>query len=242
MDMTGEAFFCGEAYDLYFVGWDKPGIEGLEAARSIRREAGRACRIVLVSVYDLSCTEIGPEGLDIAGHMSKPVFPSDIRKVLESLFSEKPVSGKETSYALDGVRVLLAEDNEGNQLIARSLLNDQGVETDIARNGREACEMLLQKGAGYYDAVLMDIQMPVMDGYEATYRIRHIKDNGLSAIPIIAMTANAYEEDREAAGSVGMDSYISKPIDPQKLYKEIALAVEKNGMKAALKDIIERPV
>lgn len=242
VDMTGEAFLCGEAYDIYFVGWDKPGIDGVEAARSIRREAGRDCRIVLVSVYDLSCTEIGSEGLDIAGHMSKPVFPSDVRKVLESLFSEKPVSGKETSYALDGVRVLLAEDNEGNQLIARSLLNDQGVETDIARNGREACEMLLQKGAGYYDAVLMDIQMPVMDGYEATYRIRHIKDNGLSAIPIIAMTANAYEEDREAAGSVGMDSYISKPIDPQKLYKEIALAVEKNGMKAALKDIIERPV
>ncbi len=242
VDMTGEALFCGEAYDLYFIGWNKPGIEGIEAARSIRREAGRGCRIVLVSLYDLSCTEIGSERLDIAEHLSKPVFPSDIRRVLESLFSEKPESSKEKSYALEGVRVLLAEDNEGNQRIASSLLNDQGVVVDIAQNGREACEMLLQKGAGYYDAVLMDIQMPVMDGYEATYRIRHIKDNELSVIPIIAMTANAYEEDREAAGSVGMDSYISKPIDTQKLYKEVARAVEKNEMRAALKHIIESPM
>ena len=118
-------------------------------------------------------------------------------------------------------RILLAEDNELNQEIAEAILGDAGFEVEIAENGQIAVEMLSRSKHGYYQLVLMDVQMPVMNGYEATREIRALEDRELAGIPILAMTANAFEEDKQAALRCGMDGHIAKPIDIDNLFSTL---------------------
>ena len=122
-------------------------------------------------------------------------------------------------------RILLAEDNELNQEIATAILEDAGFTIDIAGNGQIAVEMIQNSKPGYYQLVLMDVQMPVMDGYEASRRVRALKDKGLSEIPIFAMTANAFEEDKQEALKNGMDGHIAKPIDIEKLFDTLSMVL-----------------
>ncbi len=126
-----------------------------------------------------------------------------------------------------GKRVLLVEDYKMNRIIAAALLERSGIETEVAVNGQEACDKLKEKGAGYYDAVLMDVRMPVMNGYEATEKIRGFEDKALAEIPVIAMTANAFEADKQAAYDCGMDGHIAKPIDIDLLMNELGKAFAK---------------
>lgn len=122
-------------------------------------------------------------------------------------------------------RILLAEDNELNQEIATAILEDAGFSIDIAGNGKIAVDMLEKSKPGYYQLILMDVQMPEMDGYEASKRIRALKDEKLSSIPIFAMTANAFEEDKQEALKSGMDGHIAKPIDIEKLFDTLSMAL-----------------
>ena len=126
----------------------------------------------------------------------------------------------------DGMRILLVEDNELNREIATAILKDAGFDTETAQNGKEALERLTEAGAGYFDAVLMDLQMPVMDGYEAAREIRTLKDPVLAQIPIIALSANAFEEDKKASLAAGMNAHIAKPIQVPELMQILTIFLQ----------------
>lgn len=218
---TGEALFAGEPYDYYLVGCHRGGRD-IRTAQQIRREAGKNACIVVVSVYDPEIISGGVDMSFVTCFLSKPVFPSDIRRLLLKLSGNMPAPESKPDLKLGGHRVLLAEDNEVNMHICRSILTLEGMEVETAANGREACELLARSGSGYFDVILMDVQMPEMDGYEATRRIRGFRDRSLATVPIIAMTANAFAEDRHSAFAAGMDSYISKPFDVSELLQVIS--------------------
>lgn len=229
VEFTGEALFSGEPYDLYLVGCHRDGND-IRTAERIRREAGRGARIVVVSVYDPEIIGGDTDMSFVTCFLSKPVFPSDIRRLLMKLSGDPPEpAGNDRSLHLENRCVLLAEDNAVNLLITKSILADEGMQVETAENGEEACRLLQERGGGYFDVILMDVQMPVMDGYEATHRIRGFRDRALSSLPIIAMTANAFEEDMQAAFAAGMDSYISKPFDAADLLRAISEQITKGA-------------
>lgn len=160
----------------------------------------------------------------MAAFCSKPLFLSDLKSSLRSaVHVEKERKGaiEDGAMKLCSGRILLVEDNELNQEIAATILEDAGFTTEIANNGKVAVEMLESAAPGYYQVVLMDIQMPVMDGYEATKAIRRLENRELASIPIFAMTANAFEDDRQAALNCGMNGHIAKPIQVEKLLEKI---------------------
>lgn len=198
------------------------GGRDIRTAQQIRREAGKNACIVVVSVYDPEIISGGVDMSFVTCFLSKPVFPSDIRRLLLKLSGNMPAPESKPDLKLGGHRVLLAEDNEVNMHICRSILTLEGMEVETAANGREACELLARSGSGHFDVILMDVQMPEMDGYEATRRIRGFRDRSLATVPIIAMTANAFAEDRHSAFAAGMDSYISKPFDVSELLQVIS--------------------
>ena len=161
----------------------------------------------------------------VTAFCSKPLFLSELRTCLNSVIRPDAAAKEndtesymERSHA---GRILLVEDVELNQEIAEVILSDAGFTTEIAENGQVAVDMVKQSEPGYYQLVLMDIQMPVMSGYEATEEIRRLENRQLASIPIIAMTANAFEEDRQAALNCGMNAHISKPIDIDKLLETL---------------------
>ena len=155
----------------------------------------------------------------ISAFCSKPLFLSELRGTLHHIVSQE---SRQEAVAAEAVRrhtghILLAEDNEINQEIAQAILGDAGFTTEIARNGQIAVDMLANSEPGYYSLILMDVQMPVMDGYTATKNIRALADPNLASIPIFAMTANAFEEDRQEALKCGMNGHLAKPIDVEVL-------------------------
>ena len=159
----------------------------------------------------------------VTAFCSKPVFLSDLRNILVSPVTqvEEVEARPEPAESFAGKRLLLAEDNEMNQEIAQMILENAGFELDIVENGRLAVDKMRDMPAGTYDLVLMDVQMPVMDGYAATRAIRDLEDPIRSGVPIIAMTANAFDEDREEAINSGMNGYVAKPIDIKKLMETL---------------------
>jgi CheY-like chemotaxis protein/HPt (histidine-containing phosphotransfer) domain-containing protein len=204
-----------------------PGLDGLEASRSVKSDAtlARPPAIVLVTAFGRDEIRQEAERLELDGFLVKPVTKSMLVDTLVGLFAEVG-DGAVAAPAADGgaplmdARILLAEDNEINQQIAVELLEGAGAKVTVAGNGREAVETLSERGAGAFDVVLMDVQMPEMDGYQATARIR--SDARFASLPIVAMTAHATTEERERCLAAGMVDHVAKPIDPDVLIETVA--------------------
>jgi len=211
-------------YQVILLDWKLPGMDGIRTAKELRRQLGDDVPILLISAYDCSEIEMEAREAGISGFLSKPLFRSTL------YYGLKPYAGADTSTFVSekknvdfsGKRILLAEDNELNWEIANELLSDLGLELEWAENGRLCADMFRQSEVGYYDAVLMDIRMPVLDGYGATDEIRAM-DRPDASLPIIAMTADAFSEDIQRCLDHGMNGHVAKPID----IKEIERLLER---------------
>jgi two-component system, sensor histidine kinase and response regulator len=221
-------------YDVVFMDWKMPGVDGLEATRQIKRDKAIAKQPAVVMVTAFGREEVREEAekLAIDDFLVKPVTKSMLVDALVRVFApeagelSRHVKAQEgDSIRLDGVRILLAEDNDINQQIAVELLTGIGAGVDVADNGRVACEMLAAThDLSPYDVVLMDVQMPEMDGYQATAKIR--SEPRFAKLPVIAMTAHATVEERQRCLDAGMNDHVAKPIDPNALFATLARYVE----------------
>lgn len=210
-------------YSVYIVDWLLPDMNGVEVARRIRKETGENVPIIILTAYDWSDIETEAKEAGVTAFCNKPLFLSELSSCLQSVLRPtcpEDENAKDIRPRHTG-RLLLAEDVEMNQELAVVLLENAGFTVDVADNGRIAFDLVAKSEPGYYQAVLMDIQMPEMDGYEATKRIRKLENQKLASIPIVAMTANAFTEDREEALRSGMNGHIAKPIDVQVLFKTL---------------------
>ncbi|MCL5269828.1 MAG: response regulator, partial [bacterium] len=216
---------AADPYDVVSMDWRMPGMDGLQATRHIRENERlrRQPAVVMVTAYAREEIREEAEKLRMEGFLVKPVTKSMIMDALVGIFA--PTEGTiasagadGSSVCLTGVRILLAEDNEINQQIAVELLEGAGAAVTVAANGREALEKLTASPAGF-DAVLMDLQMPEMDGYQATAKIR--ADKGFDNLPVIAMTAHATVEERQRCLAAGMNDHIAKPIDPKAMFETL---------------------
>lgn len=216
---TEEALDIGEPYEVYIIDWSMPDMNGIETVRQIRRVIGNEAPIILLSAYDWTDVEEEARTAGVTDFISKPLFASDLHYVLERTTgnTHEEKANETITPSFGGKRVLLAEDNELNREIAVEIFKGMGLAVDTAENGKEAYEMIRDSEPGQYSLVFMDIQMPVMDGYEASKKIRQLNNKTLSKIPIVAMTANAFEEDRLQAMESGMNEHLAKPIDMEKL-------------------------
>ena len=218
---TRQAHDRGDEYLVYIIDWLLPDMNGVEVTRRIRKEMGDDVPVIVLTAYDWSDIEQEAKEAGVTAFCSKPLFFSELRNCLNAVVG-RPQAGEKDKESKNvkrrSGRILLAEDVELNQEIAVTILEDAGFEAEVAENGKIALDMLEKSSPGYYQLVLMDVQMPVMDGYTATKHIRQLENRELASIPIIAMTANAFEEDRQEALRCGMNGHIAKPIDMNNLF------------------------
>ena len=212
------AYNFGDLFKVYIIDWLMPDMNGIETTRRIRKAIGDDVPIIILTAYDWSDIEDEAREAGVTAFVSKPMFMSDLSKVLSNCIGRREERGSEetSGYNFTGKKILVVEDNELNREIAEAILEEYGFAVDTAEDGTIAVEKMKAAATGDYDLVLMDIQMPIMDGYEATRQIRALGTE-ISKIPIIAMTANAFEEDRKAALDAGLNEHIAKPIDFDKL-------------------------
>ncbi|MCI8525409.1 MAG: response regulator [Oscillospiraceae bacterium] len=209
----------GDDYQIILLDWKLPGMDGIETAREIRHRLGENVPILLISAYDWSDIEKDAREAGVSGFIAKPLFRSTLFYGLRPFASDLPTDApakQEADGGFQGKRVLVAEDNELNWEIALELLSDLGLELEWAANGKICAEMYVASEPGYYAAVLMDLRMPVMNGYEAAQAIRSCGRFDAD-IPIIAMTADAFSEDIQHCLECGMNAHIAKPIDVQEV-------------------------
>ena len=215
-----------DPFRAYIIDWRLPDMNGIEVTRQIR-SLGDDTPIIILTAYDWSDIEVEARAVGVTAFCSKPMFLSDLREsLLTALGYQQAKQGhilltRQDGSDFSGKHLLLVEDNELNREIAQEILGEYGFQIDTAINGAEAVEKIAASAPGDYDLVLMDIQMPVMNGYEATRRIRTLEDPALAGIPILALTANAFDEDRRAAQECGMDGFLSKPIDIEELVQTL---------------------
>lgn len=215
----------GDAFHAYIIDWRLPDMNGIEVTRQIR-SMGDDTPIIILTAYDWSDIEVEARAAGVNAFCAKPLFMSDIRETLMTAIGQKQTGAEgrilpEAGSDFRGRCILLVEDNELNREIAEELLKQYGFLVDIAENGAEAVEKVKNSAPGTYDLVLMDIQMPVMNGYEATEQIRALEDPALAKTRILAMTANAFDEDRKQALKCGMDGFLSKPIVMEELIRTL---------------------
>ncbi len=219
-----QAYELGDEYHAYIIDWLLPDLNGIEVVRQIRAVIGDSAPIIIITAYDWTAIEDEARAAGVTAFCNKPIFLSELRSILVAAtsdsveaqqFKSRPIP--DITEQLRGTRLLLTEDNELNREIAKELLEASGFIVDTAEDGTVAVEKVKASEPGYYSLVLMDVQMPRMNGYDATKAIRALEDPGLADIPIVAMTANAFEEDRKLALASGMNAHIAKPIDMKKL-------------------------
>ncbi|MFQ7690073.1 MAG: response regulator, partial [Butyricicoccus sp.] len=205
----------GDPCRAYIIDWRLPDMNGIEVARQIR-SLNDDTPIIILTAYDWSDIEVEAKAAGVTAFCSKPMFLSDLRDTLLTAIghtqteAQDILPGKNADFR--GRHILLVEDNELNREIAVAILHEYGFLVDTAENGAVAVEKIRTSDPGRYDLVLMDVQMPVMDGCTATQRIRALKDPARAAVPIVAMTANVFEEERKRAFDCGMNGFLSKPI------------------------------
>ncbi len=221
---TKEALKQSDAFNAYIIDWQMPDMNGIEVVRQIRSIVGDDAPIIILTAYDWGEIEEEARKAGVTSFCSKPIFLSELRRVLAAPFQKaaEEKKPKEKTADFTGKRILLAEDNEMNQLIAQAILTEAGLEVEIAGNGEEAVKKMEEAPAGTYDIILMDIQMPVMDGYEAARLIRGFGEKPKADIPIVAVTANAFEEDRKLALEAGMNGHLAKPYDIPKMMETLS--------------------
>ena len=211
-----------DEFGIFIVDWMMPDINGIELVRRIRAVIGDSKPIIVLTSYDWSEIETEAREAGVTAFCSKPIFLSELREVLSAPFMKNAVEKKEAENAFKGKNILLVEDNKLNQEIASSILKMAGFNVDLAEDGTVAVDKVENSAPGTYDVVLMDIQMPIMNGYEATREIRALDNKAKADIPIIAVTADAFAEDRQKALDAGMNAHISKPIEIPKLLETLA--------------------
>ncbi len=210
-----DAVEMNDEYKAYIIDYLMPDMNGIETVRRIRKVISEEIPIIVLTAYEWGDFEYEAREAGVTAFVSKPIFMSELREVLtQPVVNEKMrTQDGNTGYDYSGKRVLLVEDNELNREIATALLEETGMQIDSVCDGDEAVATINESQAGYYDLILMDIQMPKMDGYTATREIRTLADNSKANIPIVAMTANAFDEDRHKAFEAGMNGHIIKPIN-----------------------------
>ncbi len=213
----------GDPFIAYIIDWSLPDLNGIEVARQIRSIAPKDVPIIVLTAYDWTAIEEEARKAGVTAFVNKPIFLSELRETLISVIggakAEEASPIPKNTDELIGKRLLLVEDNELNREIAEEILIEGGIRVDTAEDGTEAVRKVCASEPGYYDLILMDIQMPVMNGYEATKRIRSLENKELANIPIVAMTANAFDEDVKAAEAAGMNGHLAKPINIEKLFE-----------------------
>ena len=214
-----------DVYHAYIIDWRLPDMNGIEVTRQIR-SLNDDTPIIILTAYDWSDIEVEAKAAGVTAFCSKPMFMSDLRKTLMSALGQKQTDATqellpEKNADFKGRHILLVEDNEMNREIALEILREYGFRVDTAENGAVAVEKVSTAAPGSYDLLLMDVQMPVMDGYTATRQIRALDDPARAKLPILAMTANAFDEDRRNALECGMTGFLSKPIVIGDLVQEL---------------------
>ena len=223
MEMIRRRHAEGREYDVVILDWRMPGMDGIETIRRIRAEVDDRIPILLTSAYDWSDIEDEAKEAGANGFIGKPMFRSRLyERINELLGTEARAVEPEDNYSdLAGMNILVAEDNDINWEIISAMLNMFGITSERAENGRVCVDKMAQAAEGSYDLVFMDIQMPEMNGLDATRHIRGLENKWAASIPVIAMTANAFSEDVAKCLEAGMDGHIAKPIDMKLVIKEI---------------------
>ena len=226
LKMVEEHHKRNDDYHVILLDWKLPGMDGISAAREIRRRYGDKIPILLISAYDWSEIEVEARNAGVTGFIAKPLFKSTLFYGLKPFAGESSEDGvdvkvlKTESVNFEGKHILLAEDNDLNWEIAYELLSSIGLELEWAENGKICVDKFKESQEGFYDAILMDIRMPVMNGYQATEEIRALGRSD-AKIPIIAMTADAFAEDIQKCMEAGMNAHIAKPIDIQEVTRQL---------------------
>lgn len=232
VDAAGRAHLAGHDYFAVILDWKMPEMDGVEAARRIRAEVGKEIPIILLSAYDWEEVEQEALAAGINGFLTKPIFRSELVQklrfyMMDTAAEPQKAPDSEPRFDFEGLRILVAEDNDLNREIAEELLCEAGIQVESVVNGLQAVRKIKENEAGYYDMILMDIHMPEMDGLEASRNIRNLPRKDAADIPIIAMTADAFEEDILKCKNAGMNGHISKPVNMKKLFGIIQFYREK---------------
>ena len=226
---TEESVRHGDHFKVYIIDWLMPDMNGIETVRRIRKIIGEDASIIIMTAYDWGDIEKEAREAGVTGFVSKPLFPSDLQRVLlQSCGKASPAetTSMEPDFSLKGKKILMVDDSKLNLKIGVLLLQKQGMIVDTAPDGQTAIDMIREKGIGAYDFILLDVQMPVMGGYEATSILRKLPDGDM--LKIIAFSANAFEEDKEKSLKAGMNGHINKPLKIDELINEFA-RVSKNS-------------
>ena len=223
LEMIARRHETGQEYDVVILDWRMPDMDGIETIHRIRDDVDASIPILLVSAYDWSDIEDQAKDAGASGFVSKPLFRSTLYDKINDLIGaeSKSIEPDEDYSDLEGLRILIAEDNDINWEIISAMLGMFGITTDRAENGRICVDMMREATPGSYELVFMDVQMPEMNGLDATRNIRKLEDPWASSIPIIAMTADAFSENVTACLNAGMNGHIAKPVDIKLVIKEI---------------------
>ena len=218
----------GEDYNLILVDWRMPEMDGIETTRQIRSIVGQDTPIIILTSFnwDDIADEAREAGVDT--FVPKPLFAGNVMDEFKEALRKKNETLLRKTADLKGRRVLLAEDNAINAEIMMMVLDMREMEADLAGNGQEAVDMFAKNKPGYYSAILMDMRMPVMDGLEATRVIRGMEREDAKNIPIIALTANAFDDDVQRSMQAGLNAHLSKPVEPEVLYKTLEKLIKES--------------
>ncbi len=231
IQMIGAAKQAGKPYDLILLDWKMPGLDGLETARLIRKNYPEKISILLLTAYDWSEIEQEAREIGVDHFMPKPFFMSTFKEAICKVVDAPQKAKKTKDSVVLGKHILVVDDIEANHMILVKILSSQGAVCEAVENGQEAVDAFLNSQPGTYDLILMDVQMPVMDGYEATRTIRASSHPDAKTIPIIAMTANAFVDDVRDAINSGMNAHITKPVQLDKMKSTIQQVLESREEK-----------